>query len=355
MSAPIGDSILFHRIFVFLIIYTCIVGVVNLAASGSIGTSDIANLIGAPSSPNLIPGQFVPGTGTGYSSYYIEGSNTAEGTVLTEIDFASISTINPNITTPLGGTWSIISGQGAQLTSLPYFGALPYLNPSVIVIRNMRSSNSVYTWTTNVNNVPNANWYIFPRYITGYSGSDLKVVMASDGIHVKKFPLSYGMFDAGDDYYYPYSNAQNLPSITASLTEAVSTQNSNVPDSTAVLTISSNGNQLFTTNVRSILPGLNINDQVRHGGAGSDSTGFIIQSFTETSVLDNSSSILSGDSSTKSSYDSAAFGFNMFLALIAGAVGISENSLIPFWFSALVIGSCSATLSYLSLKMARGN
>ena len=349
MSAAVGDSILFHRIIVFLAVYTLIMGVVNLAPS--VTMDNLGGAIGG----STVPGQYYAPGSAGSSGGYTEGTNTAEGTILTEIDYTSASAINQNITSLVGGTWTLQSGTGLVLTSVPYFGLLSYMNPSVVVVRNMRVISGQYIFTANVDNIPAGSWYVYPRYISGYSGSDLKVVFASDGIHIKKYPLTYGITDAGDDYFYAYAGANQLSSVTSALTEAVSTDNTNTPSYTATLTISSGGNTLFTTNVRSVLPGVNINDQVRHGGAGSDSTGFVVKSFTDTSVLDNSSVIYSGSTSELTTDNIILGALSGFISLIASALGITGSALLPAWFNALIIAPCSATLIYLQLKMWRGN
>jgi hypothetical protein len=216
---------------------------------------------------------------------------------------------------------------------------------------------------------------VFPRFITGYSGSDLKVVFDAQGVHIKKFPLAYGIFDNGDDYFYPLANAQITlgggSTITTNLIETLSSQTSNTPDYTSTLTVSKDGTTLFTTNVRSILPGFSINDQVRHGGAGADITGFVVAGFPSTQMLENGGTILSGSTGNTLMNDyygasgvSAGTSYNNidvlgsivgFFKLLGTAVGISSNALFPFWLWAIIAAPSIATLIMIYYEMCRGN
>jgi hypothetical protein len=203
------------------------------------------------------------------------------------------------------------------------------------------------------------DFYVYPRFITGYSGSDIKVVFSSDGVHVKKFPLYLGFFDNGDDYFYPLSGASSTASggstITTSLTETVSSQISNTPDLSSILTVSKDGTYLFTVNVRSILAGTNINDQVRHGGAGSDTVGFVVKGFT-TDMLDNSTSILSGSEGIAGDASQTdILAAPSFLSTILAIFGLTSSSVVPFWLWAIIAIPCISTLTYMYLEMLRGN
>jgi len=342
---------LFFRILIFFAVITGISGVLNTAASGQVSLSTVAG-IASGGAQGAIPGQFIA---SGSSGVYIEGANTANGTVLTSLDYTTASAINQNVTTLIGGPWTLTNGQGLVLTGLPFFPGT--LNPSAVILRNAQSSGGIYTENVIVDNsMSGGDFYVFPRFIDGYSGSDLKVVFAADGVHVKKFPLNYGILDAGDDYFYPLPNARNtLPggsTIKTELTEAVSSTPSNIPDYTAVLTVSKDGLQLFTINARSILPGNNINDMVRHGGAGSDTINFVVKGFINTPILDTSSSIISGSVGGASLDPLGAFGG--FLSLISGAMGLQNTAIVPFWFWAIVGLPCLTVLSLIGFEILRG-
>jgi hypothetical protein len=290
---------------------------------------------------------------TGSSNNYIEGANTATGTVENNIDFTTATFVDGNVTTLIGG-WTLTSGQGLVLTS-PSLGA-GTLNPSAVLCRNVQSNGQVYTVNAKVNNPTNNNFYVTPRFITGYSGSDLKVIFESDGIHIPKFPLKYGFFDNGDDYFYPFQNALSTLSggsiITTQLTEVISSQISNTPDYTATLLVQKDGTTLFSTAVRSVLPGDNINDQLRHGGAGADVTGFTVMGFPNTPMLNNGSVIISGSSGAGLNPLAAIGGF---MSLVATIFGLTNTAAFPAWLWVIFTGAPIATLTYMNLELIRGD
>jgi len=337
---------LFFRILIFFALFTLVTGVVNLAASGSITIRDVSAAVSS--------GVGVSGT-TNLAGTYTEGANTASGTSITGIDFTTIPQINQNVTTLIGGPWTLTSGQGLKLTGLPLLpGAL---NPSAVILRNAQSVNGIYTENVLIDNsMSGGDFYLFPRFIDGYSGSDLKVVFSSDGVHVKKFPLVWGFIDAGDDYFYPMPGASTTlaggSTITTALTESVSSSPSNIPDYTAKLTVSKDGVTLFTTTARAILPGNNINDMVRHGGAGSDSQNFIVKGFASTPILDTSASIISGSLGGASMNPSdAPAGF---LSLVGAAFGVNQAAIVPWWLWLIVGGPCLAVMSLIYIEILRG-
>lgn len=339
-----GREEIFHKILVFFALMTAITGIFNLAASDQITLSDFGT--------GTIPGQVVTGSTI---PGYVEGATTATGTTISGIDLSAMTIINPNITTQIGGPWTLSTGTGMVLTGVPFLAGT--LNPSAVIIRNALITGDTYYASALVKNVPNADFYVYPRFITGYSGSDLKIVFSYDGVHIKKFPLDYGLIDAGDDNFIPYSNAHTTLSggstIRTELTEAISSEASNVPDYTATLTIYKDGILLAKDiPVRSLLPGYNINDQVRHGGAGSDSIGFIVSGFPDTSVLDTSASYISGGTGEEADPLLAIYGF---LGLVATIFGLARDPLIPFWLWAIIAVPCITTLVLIYLQLGRGN
>jgi len=357
--AQLAREQLFQRILIFFAIVTAITGIFNMAYAGQL---ELSTFSGVSDSASAIPGQVVGGFGIGSASGYIEGANTAIGTVINEIDFTTSEQINSNVTTIVSGTWTLIQGTGLTLTSTPILSGInPDLNPSVVAARNVQSENGTYTISVTVNN-DNAggSFYVYPRFISGYSGSDLKVVFDTDGVHIKKFPLYLGVFDNGDDYFFAYDQAQDTSgssTITTELQEVVSQQLSNTPDYISTLTVTKDGDELFTTNVRSILAGTNINDQVRHGGVGSDTVGFIIEGFSNTAMVDNSSSFFSGSQGIAGdpSGVNPLGAFYSFFDLIAQVLGLTQNAFVPFWLWAIVAIPCLSTLTLIGLAMLRGN
>lgn len=335
-----GREEVFMKILIFIAVVTAFTGIVNLANSGSVSLGNFGG--------GTIPGQTTTGNGLGY----IEGSNSAQGTVVTDLDFTTASSLNSNISTEIGGPWTLTYGTGLVLSGLPIGSGI--INPSAVIVRNGMINGQTYTTNAKVQNPSGSDFYVFPRFIDGYSGSDLKVVFSFDGVHVKKFPLYLGLFDNGDDYFFPLPGAETTiqggSTITTELIETVSSQISNTPDYTSTLTVSKDGAPLFSTSVRSILAGANINDQVRHGGAGADTTGFIVMGFPNTPILDNSSVIISG--STGSAADKAAPNF---LSVIATILGLTPDPLIPFWLWAAIFIPCISTLALIYFQMVRGN
>jgi hypothetical protein len=345
MSSSQSDTKMFFQILVFFTLMTTVTGVINLSNAGYIDVGSLADPTGGSES-------FFQ-----YGTVYSEGANTVPGNVITNLNFTSISAVNPNVTTLIGGPWTLVSGTGLRLTGTPFLAGV--LNPSVVVARNVRiSSGTIYYFSAKVDNSGSGgDFYVFPRFIDGYSGSDLKVVFSNDGIHIKKFPLYLGFFDNGDDYFFSFPGARNtIPggsTIKTVLTEAVSSDLSNTPTYTSNLIVYKDGSQIFSTPVRSILPGTNINDQVRHGGAGSDTVGFVVAGFPDTNMTDTSASYYSGSQGTSSSWDPLD-AIGQFAALVATIFGVSRDALIPVWLWSLVAVPCLGTLSYLGIRMLRG-
>jgi hypothetical protein len=352
MAETMGREQTFFKILVFFAVVTVVTGILNGANSGLI---DI-NALGNGNFDNNIALQ--TGIAPMGSSAYTEGSNSAQGSTSTGIDLTSVSSINENLITRIGGPWTLYSGSGLILTGLP-FGA-GTLNPSVVVLRNVQTTSGVYSVTYKVSNPTGADFYIFPRFIDGYSGSDLKVVFSSDGIHVKKFPLAYGFFDNGDDYYTAIPNIQNTQYtgslITTTLTETVSTTITNTPDYTSLLTVQKDGVTVINNlPVRSILPGANINDQVRHGGVGADELGFTAMGFENTHQTDTNASFISGDSVTVSQVQNAWDIAGMFLFGVSAIFGMTSSAVVPFWLWSIIAIPCITTLGFIYLELARGN
>jgi hypothetical protein len=352
-----GREEMFFRIAVFFAIVTAITGICNLANAGtitlgSLGTSD-----------GKIPGQM-----EAYSPItlneggYAEGADNATGAVITDLDFTTAAIVNQNVTKTIGGSWTLTAGTGEVLTSLPLLSGV--LNPSAIILRNTRSTSGTYTVNAKVNNAGGGSFYVFPRYQGGNNGNDLKVVFASDGVHIKKFPLYLGVFDNGDDYFYPLPNSQDTimggSTITTVLEETVSATNVfNSPDYTAKLTVSKDGTALFTSGVRSILPGTYTNSQIYHGGAGSDTVGFIVMGFPTTNLLDTNNQIISGSgqAASVSIFDLAGRMFDSVVSaigLLGIALGVAQDPLVPFWLWAIIGLPCLATDFLIYIEIARG-
>ena len=320
-----------------LVASSIFIGYINVTAT----TGDFPDL-----GPSNIPGAIVfPDLGG------LQGGTTSGQ------DYTTASGYSQNIST-LSGTWTRADGIGYTLTS-PAFLAV-----SVIALENVQSTNNIYTVNAKVENVPGNKFYVFPRYITGFSGSDIEVVFDNDGVHIPKFPLTAGFIGAGDDYFLPMSNSETTLSggstITTILTEATSPQNSNTPDYTAKLTVIKDGQTLFTTPIRSLLPGFYPSSEVRHAAAGSDSTGFIIQSFPNTLVQDTAQVVVSGTTGIGwlDSIFNAGFGAYNTVTKLAGVLGtilgFSTGALIPPYGVAFIIAPQLIVIWFIAAQLIRG-
>lgn len=328
---------LFGTLILFFIMSSAFIGYLNLSAASG-GFPDLGN--------GQIPGAIA------FNQMGLTGASQIIGQDYTNTTGSYSS--NVTFTT---GTWTQIAGTGFVLSSPALFP------PSLINLQNVQSVNNVYTISVTVKNPTNSEFYVYPRYISGNSGSDLKLVFASDGIHLKKFPLLLGVLDNGDDYFLPKSNAQTVignTTITTVLNEAISTQNSNTPDYNAKLTVIQDGTTLFSTPCRSILPGYNIQAEVKYAGAGSDVAGFIVMSFPDTLITDTSQTIISGTTGISWLDSAVNAGLNIisaisqFVSLVGTALGFSAGAIFPAWMSIILFGSQGAVLIYLGAQLARG-
>lgn len=344
---------LFFRILIFFALFSIVATVLNLAAipAGTAGGITINDFASAVTGGTGVDISGISGTVGGGA--YQEGANTGAGIILGGLDFSTALTINQNVTTLVGGQWTLTAGQGLVLTSLPLFPGT--LNPSAIILRNVQSVGNVYTVNALVDNsVAGGDFYLFPRYIFGYSAYDLKVVFAADGVHLKKFPLNYGLLDAGDDYFYPMPGASTTISggstIKTVLTEVTATRIGAVPEMTSTLEVSKDGAVLFTVPCRSIYPGDVSNDKVRHGGAGSDYQNFVVKGFPSTPLLSTQESITSNAGSLIDPLSAVG----MFLNLLGAAFGVSQAAVVPWWLWAIVGVPCVTTMSLIYIEIWRG-
>lgn len=344
---------LFFRILLFFAVFSIIALALNLAAipagaSGSITINDFASAVSGINGVGLAGVADTVGGGS-----YQESANTAHGILLTGLDFTTATAINQNVTTLIGGQWTLTAGQGLILTTTPLISGV--FNPSAIILRNVQSSGNVYTVNSLIDNsVAGGDFYVFPRYIFGYSAYDLKVIFASDGVHIKKFPLTYGILDAGDDYFYPMPGASNtIPggsNIATALTEVTATRIGAVPEMTSNLAVSKDGVLLFSVPVRSIYPGDVSNDKVRHGGAGSDYKNFVVKGFPSTPMLSTQESLTSNEGSLINPLSA----IGMFLNLLGAAFGVSQAAVVPWWLWAIVGTPCITTMSLIYIEIWRG-
>jgi hypothetical protein len=329
-------------ILTYFVLASFLVGYINLtAASGDF--VDIGSGAAIPhevvfSSLGLSPGS------TSASQSYTQGTS----------GFSSNITI-------LSGTWVLTQGVGYVLTGTAF------LQPSVVAMMNVQSQNGIYTVNSLVSNPTNQPFYVFARYITGYSGSDIKIVFASDGVHIPKFPLTFGVLDAGDDYFYPLPNAQQTLSggstITTILTDTVSSQTSNNPDYSSTLVVQKDGVTLFQITTRSMLPGYTTSAMTKYAAAGSDAVGFAVEGFPNTNVLDTSALVVSGTTGNNildgiyNAWFSVLGGLSTVgkvMAIFGAALGFAQTAVVPAWLSAILLAPAAAVLILIALSYFPG-
>ena len=337
---------LFFRVLIFFALFSAVAGILNVASSGSITINDMGLAVSG-GSQGAIPGQVVVVGGA--TSAYIEGADTAPGAVLGGIDFTTAPIINQNVTSLLKGTWTLVPGKGLVLTALNWW---PTVFPqNVILIKNIQSTAGIYTVEYLVDNTESGgDFWVTPRWMQdAASTQSLIVVFASDGVHIKN-PLSWGLMDAGDYYFYPLPGASTTiaggSTITTQLTEVVSSGSS--VDYTSTLIVSKDGAVLFTKNVVSIVQGPQV--KIIHGGAGSNNVNFVIKEITSP-ILDNSLQSLSGPTEwTNNPLDI----LGNFLGLIGAILGLTNQSVVPFWLWCIVGLPCIAVLTLIGIEILRG-
>lgn len=348
-----GREQLFHKILVFFAVYTAFIGLINLASVGTLTLGDMSALSGG-----TIPGQYTSGSASSITGY-VEGANNAAGTVLSGLDFTTMTELPKNITYMNGyGTWNLVPGQGLTLTR--FF--LPSGQDQVL-LTNVQSSGNIYTVNTQINNnLAGGDFSIFPRFYQLNDVNNLELVFSQDGIHLKKTGISIYFLDSGDDYFYPLINARNTVQggsiITTVLTEVIATQPQSgtiTPELTSKLTVSKDGVQLFSTNVRSIFGGSTSNQVIHHGGAGSEANNFIIVGFPSTPILDTSENIISGAAGAVDQSTDPFAGVKALLAMLGTIFGLTNDPLVPFWVWAIVGLPSIAAIALIYYQMIRGN
>lgn len=350
---------LFFRILIFFAIITGVIGVLNTAQAmnhqNSLTSSFLASIVVGNGADTKIPGQMnVIKSGNPFR----EGANSAPGILVAGIDFTTASSIDTNTTTLSGGIWTLVPGTGMVLTSAPFLGA-----SGTILLRNVQSVGNVYTVNVIVDNSQSAGIFnVLPRfYADSASVYDIRVVFESDGVHIKDLlnPSSLLLGGNNDVFFYPLPGASTtIPggsTITTILTDIPGSQGVGLlvsNDQNSILTVAKDGVTLFTTNVASGEAGPANNNDLRHGGIGSNSANFIVKGFPTTPMLSTEETIISNAGGTVPSDPLSAFG--SFLALIPNAMGIADQALIPAWLTAIILLPCLAVLTLIGIEILRG-
>lgn len=349
-----GREELFLRILIFFAVFTGIIGVINLAASGAVTSATLSNAISGGGINNAIQGQMYS---VNPQAPFKEGANTATGIAITGIDFTTLPAIDINTTILSSGMWALVPGRGLVLEAAPFLGAT-----ETVHLRNVQSVGNVYTVNYLIDNSEaGGDWHIYPRsYFSSLTVYDLDVSFEQDGIHIKDLlnPINF-IVPGGDIYFYPLPGARDTiaggSTITTTLTEIPATQTVGMlqPNSqTSILSITKDGINLFTTKVASAEPGTISNDDIRHGGVGSNSGNFILKGIPSTNMLSTQDTVLSNTGGITPTDPLSAFG--SFLSLVSAAMGIGGQGLIPIWLSAIILLPALAVLILIGIEILRG-
>jgi hypothetical protein len=343
---------LFLRILLLFAVITGIVGVINLASSGSITIGDVGGVVSGGSYA-AIPGQMAI---TQNVKPYIEGANTASGILVAGIDFTAIPLIDTNTTKLSSGFWELTPGVGLVLTAAPFLGTT-----ETVLIRNIQSVGNVYTVNYLIDNSQaGGDWHIYPRsYGSLLSGYDIDLNFKSDGIHIPDVWVPINLLTGTPDlFFYPMPGASNTiaggSTIQTVLTEIPGSSGAlgQPTTSTSILTVSKDGTVLFTTNVISAKPGTVSNDDLLHGGVGSNFAHFILVGIPTTPILSTQDTIISSGGGTAPTDPLTAIG--QFWDLISTAMGLGNQSIIPAWLAAIVILPPLAVLILIGVEILRG-
>jgi hypothetical protein len=325
--AAVADSALFQKIIVFLAIYTLITGVVNTTWSGGISASDIALAMGSDNHNQNLPGQAIP----------VAGYTSIGSSYRSILDFSTLSGFDPNFTVISSSffgpkEWERIDGSGylsdyATETNFAY-----------IDILGVQPSNGVYDVTYSVFN----QFREYPLY-TLVSGVEVWNGRVS-GFYVKYDQSGISAVrildptNPLDSIAYPYANlGQTIRTVFNPVSETVDVY----IDNNSVGTLSGwTYNNLKPVGYAST----EFNSGTYNAGIAASHAGLNVYSIESNFELSNSQTTLG-----------ILEAISGFASLIASALGITGNPLIPFWFNLIVLGSCTATLVYLFIKIIRGN
>lgn len=349
MSSNLGREQLFHRILIFFAVFTAFVGLVNMASSDEITLEDMSAISGG-----TIPGQVVVDTS--------QFSSTGATTTVTGINLTSGVDYSRAYTTYGYGTWEN-SSSGLKLVSVGILNGVAAFDPAVALNHVIPDSGTTDTYTVSyiIDNVPNKEFYIYPRYVYNViydDRSSVRIRFASDGIHLQYYNSAYW----ADDYFLESADAQQtIPggsTITTVFTDSTTENDDDNPQESEYksnLQVCKDGFCYFYIDVWSA-QNTRYYSSFRHAAAASDDTGFIVKGFPDTTVTMTSSSdevgltgiswldAIIGGVSTIINVVSAFFGS------LGAILGLEQDALIPFWIWAIVAIPCIVTLGYMFVE-----
>lgn len=349
----------FAAIIMSIIATSLFIGLVNLAYNDKF--PDLSNT--ATVVPNL----------AGFDTTIIKTKQASSGITIPGQDYTNESGWDANISINRGGDWAHSSIGYTLIFNI--FSLDP-----LITLKNVKPDGIVYTVNYLINNTPDQDFYLTPRYLVGgKTESDLRIEFKSDGIHIPKYPRIFGIWYAGDDYFFPLSNSQRtIPggsTITTTLTDVFNGPGSlpYAPAKNSQLAVSKDGIPLFSVYVRDLaamstqrdfsnLPPLTIGELLDHAGAGSHDNGFTIVSI-KTPIQ-----YIPGVVTTQgeAGFYEAIVGFINLMVSFLTAVGLFISSLgtilsysisseiCPIWATAIVMTPQLAALVLIIVKILRG-
>ena len=289
-----------------------------------------------------------------------------QGNTISE-SYTTSSGYDPNNTYPMDdalhgyGTWTQ-DATGYHLTATgSLFGGDP-----IILLNGVLPSNNIYTVKYVIDNSPNGEFYITPRrtLANAQTAIDIRLVFASDGIHIKKYPVPLPFLGNTDLFFISYPNAQD--------TKAGGSEYEVIFDEALnQVTVWKDGISLFAQSGlpdEGVIPGETSGEQVGmglyYGGVGSREVGFNVIS---TEAKRNPAHVATGDAGGVAAWwwkgitdvvDSVipgAGGVLEMLALISTVIAWTlPEAIFPLWANLLLIKTQGVALIYIGSRLARG-
>jgi hypothetical protein len=318
-----GEAKLFLMILTMFAIWTGVIGIVNMAGSGTISINDMAALSGP------IPGQVMPAIGT------IQSLDTGNSLVYSQ-DFTNSTGYSLNVTSKKG-SWSQSNGIGYTCTGVPL---LPLFEPAELYPINAVSTNNVYEIHYQITNPnPNDDFYIVLS-LGGNPETFLRFEPA--GIHLSKLAkISLLNFPMNDHEFFPYVGANTLSDIRVLYNPVLGTAEVIINEQESIHTFTDTGTPI----TGAILA---------NGGVATYHPGLVVKSMTGQFMTQSE-----GDANwitllinAVKTIISAVVGFGN---LISQIIGLSGQQTVPVWIWAIFGLPAIATLAYMAFKLWRGS
>lgn len=328
-----NDAKVFLLVLSFLMFWTGFVGIVNMASSEQITLSTIGAVLGSPASQSALPGQMVLNP----------NDNSAANSLLTNQNYTP-GEYDPNLThSQMGwltnyGKWEVTANGYELIDPEPgIFNQRPVLWMDGI----LPDSNGVYTVNYLINNIPDTEFSLYPRFNKITPALSLRIAIEPDGIHFYDTEVQRA--------FVPASGYQTTTPGTGSI---YMTQ---FDSKNGILYVQKDGGAVYSCSGMFLVD----NKGLFFGAVGSRDAGFAVRS---TDAIRTSGTGGSGQESPwgwavkliENTIPGATAVIQM-LSILAAAVGLTSQPVVPFavW-AALGIPSI-ITLMYLGAKLARGS